>query len=159
MEAPDVSAWRRLGTTDNAEIYEVEPGVLAVLPHEGSVDTAETARQSVEFQHRHWAEAGRTGGAVVFMDRVRDQHAGARNVYGSLPDPKVVTGYALVGGTVFGRAVASVFVGLNRPSAPTRMFGDLDAALAWLRELNRRSEGLPWRTIRRASRTTPSCRR
>jgi hypothetical protein len=139
--SPDVSRWRRLGSTDNADMYEVEPGILAVVPHEACVDTAETARQSVEFQHHHWAKAGRGGGAVIFMDRLRDQHAGAREVYGSLPDARTVTGFALVGGTVFGRAVGSVFLGLNPPTAPTKMFGDLDGALAWLREVNRRREG------------------
>ena len=47
----------------------------------------------------------------------------------------MITGFALIGGTVFGRAVASVFPGLSRPSAPTKMFGDLERALAWLREI------------------------
>jgi hypothetical protein len=156
MVLPDVSRWTKLGSTDNADMYEVEPGVLAVVPHEGCADTAETARQSVEFQHRHWAEAGRGGGAVVFVDRIRDQSAGARQVYGSLPDAARVTGFALVGGTVFGRAVASVFLGLNPPAAPTKLFGDLDAALAWLRERNRQGAGgLPCRPTRRASRPTP----
>lgn len=141
MIVPDVSRWKKLGSTDNADMYEVEPGVLAVVPHERCVDTAETARQSVEFQHRHWAAEGRGGGALVFVDRIRDQHAGARQVYGSLPDPERVRGFALVGGTVFGRAVASVFLGLNPPAAPTKMFGDLDAALAWLREINQKGGG------------------
>lgn len=138
MLPPDLPRWRPLGSTDNADMYEIEPGVLAVVPHAGSADTAETARQSVEFQHRHWAEAKRGGGAVIFLDRIRDQHAAARRVYGSLPDPRVVTGFALVGGTVFGRAAGSVFLGLSPPSAPTRLFGDYEAALAWVRELNRR---------------------
>jgi hypothetical protein len=141
MLLPDLSRWRSLGSTDNADMYEVEPGILAVVPHEASFDTAETARQSVEFQHRHWAAAKRSGGAVIFMDRIRDQNVEARRVYGSLPNKKAVTGFALVGGTVFGRAVASVFVGLNRPAAPTKLFGDFEAALAWLREMNRRGEG------------------
>lgn len=139
MVLPDVTNWQHLGATANADMYEVEPGVLAVVPHEGSADTAETARQSVEFQHRHWVDQGRPGGALVFVDRIRDQDAGARRVYSSLPDPARVTGFALVGGTVFGRAVASVFLGLNPPAAPTRLFHDLDAALAWLRELNRKA--------------------
>lgn len=134
-EPIDVSAWRPVSTTDNATLYEIEPGILAIVPHEGAVDTAETAAQSVEAQHAHWRAARRRGGAVVFMDRVRDSQAGARRVYGELPDPRWITGYALVGGTVFGRAVASVFIGLSKPSRPTRMFGDLGSALDWLRGL------------------------
>ncbi|HEU4535163.1 MAG TPA: hypothetical protein VFS00_13640, partial [Polyangiaceae bacterium] len=69
MLPPDLPRWRPLGSTDNADMYEIEPGVLAVVPHAGSSDTAETARQSVEFQHRHWEEAKRGGGAIIFLDR------------------------------------------------------------------------------------------
>lgn len=138
MSAPfDLSGWKRIASTGNAELYEIEPGILGIVPHEGSVDTEETATQSVEAQHAHWRAAGQKGGAVVFMDRVRDSQAGARRVYGKLPDPTLITGYALIGGTVFGRAISSVFIGLSRPRAPTRMFADLASALAWLRGLAR----------------------
>lgn len=140
MTTPDVSRWKPLGPTHNADMYEVEPGILAVVPHEGCVDTAETASENFAFQQRHWEEAGRSGGVLIFMDLIRDQHAGARRVY-SAPSRGLITGFALIGGTVFGRAVASVFLGLSRPAAPTKMFGDLEAALAWLRELNQRGRG------------------
>lgn len=134
-QAPDTSQWTRVGATSNADMFEIEPGILAVVPHEGSIDTEETATESIDFQHRHWRNVGSRGGAVIFMDRVLDSQAGARKVYGRLPDPAVITGFALIGGTVFGRAVASVFIGLSRPAAPTKLFGDLAKALEWLREV------------------------
>lgn len=137
---PDVSRWTKVGATDNADVYEIEPGILGVMPHVESIDTEETATQCIEIQHRHWRALGLRGGAVIFMDRVRDSQAGARKVYGKLPDPSLITGFALIGGTVFGRAVGSVFLGLSRPSAPTKMFGDLERALLWLRELGPREE-------------------
>lgn len=133
---PDTSAWKAAGATDNAEFFEIEPGILAVVPHAGSVDNAITATQSIELQHAYWQERGRRGGSVVFMDRIRDSQVGARQVYGQLPDPKLITGFALVGGTIFGRAVASVFLGLSRPSAPTKMFGEVARAMNWLRGLD-----------------------
>jgi len=134
---PDMSGWDHLGTSDNAEFYLVEPQILAVVPNENSVDDETTARQSVEFQHEYWRGRNERGGSVIFMDRVRDSRAGARRIYGTLPDPALITGFALVGGTVFGRAVASVFIGLSRPSAPTKMVGDFASGVAWLRSLNR----------------------
>jgi hypothetical protein len=137
---PDVSRWTKVGTTDNADLYEIEPGILAVVPCDESVDTEETATQCIELQHRHWRSRGGRGGAVIFMDRVRDSQADARKVYGRLPDPSLITGFALIGGTVFGRAVGSVFLGLSRPAAPTKMFGDLERALAWLREIGARGQ-------------------
>jgi hypothetical protein len=131
---PTERGWTKLGSSDNAEFFEVEEGIVAIVPHEGCTDDAETATQSVEFQHAHWRDKGRPGGAIIFLDRVRDSQPGAREVYSKLPDPSLIRGFALVGGTVFGRAVASVFMGLSPPSAPTRMFGSLDKALCWLRE-------------------------
>ena len=133
---PDVSRWTKVGATDNADLYEIEPGILGIVPHEGSIDTKETAIVNVERQHQYWRTQGRRGGVVIFMDRIRDTHVDARKVYGSLPDPSLITGFALIGSTVFGRAVASVFLGLGRPAIPTKMFGDLERALAWLCEQN-----------------------
>ncbi len=134
--APDISGWEKVGETDNAEFFVVEPGILAVVPHDGCVDDDATARQSIEFQHEYWRAQGRSGSSMIFMDRIRDSSAGARKVYGELPDRALIRGFALIGGTVFGRAVASVFIGLSRPAAPTKMFGDVDRARGWLRQQN-----------------------
>lgn len=133
---PDVSGWEQLGETDNARFYVIEAGILAVVPEPNSIDTEDTAKASVQLQHEYWTEQGRRGGSIIFMDRLRDSQAGARQVYTTMPNDKLITGFALVGGTVFGRAVASVFMGLNKPSAPTRMFGSFEEALSWLRRQN-----------------------
>ncbi|MEM1029795.1 MAG: hypothetical protein AAGA56_00825 [Myxococcota bacterium] len=133
---PDVNDWKKLGQTDNADFYEVEDGIIGIVPFRDAIDTEATAKASVDFQHRHWTERNRRGGAVIFMDRLRDSKAEARQVYTTMPDATLISGFALVGGTVFGRAVASVFLGLNKPSAPTRMFGTEEDALAWLRRQN-----------------------
>jgi hypothetical protein len=50
------------------------------------------------------------------------------------PDPMFQTCFALVGSTMFGRAVSSVFIGLNPPRVPTRMFATFQEALSWIRQ-------------------------
>jgi hypothetical protein len=55
-------------------------------------------------------------------------------VYRDAPDPTFQECFALVGGTPFGRAVGSLFIGLSPPKVPTRMFANLDDALRWIRE-------------------------
>lgn len=129
----DVGAWTKIGSTANAEFYEIEPQILAVVPVEGCVDNEETARESVRTQLAHLRARGRRAGAVVFMDRILEQDAGARAVYRDMPDPAFQACFALVGGTAFGRAVGSVFIGLSPPRVPTRMFADLEEAKAWIR--------------------------
>ena len=130
----DTSGWSPIGRSGNAEFFEVEPGVLAVVPFDESADTSETAAESIRIQLAHLRARGQRAGTVVFMDRIGAQSSGARDVYRNDPDPTFQTGFALVGSTMFGRAVASVFMGLHPPRVPTRTFGTLEEALAWIRQ-------------------------
>ena len=131
---PNTSAWTPIGRSVNADFFEIEAGVLAVVPFDGALDTADTALDSVRIQLTHLRARGRRAGTIVFMDRVASQNSGARDVYRTAPDPTLQTCFALVGGTMFGRAVSSVFIGLNPPHVPTRLFGTYQEALSWIRQ-------------------------
>ena len=131
---PDTTAWLPIGRSTNADFFEVEPGVLAVVPFDGVSDTADTAAESIQIQVSHLRTHGRRAGTVVFMDPVVAQNAGAREVYRNAPDPTFQTAFALVGSTMLGRAVASVFMGLHPPRVPTRMFATFEDALVWIRK-------------------------
>jgi hypothetical protein len=132
---PDTSAWTPIGRSANADFFEVEPGVLAVVPFDGASDTADTAEASVHIQLKHLRTQGSRAGTIVFMDQVAAQNSGARDIYRTAPDPTLQTCFALVGGTMFGRAVSSVFIGLNPPRVPTRLFGTFQEALSWIRQI------------------------
>ena len=134
----DTTGWTPIGRSDNADFYQVEEGLLAVVPFEGTTDDARTARQSVQTQHDYLRPRGRRAGVLVFVDRVVEQDASARAVYRDEPDPAFVACYALVGGTAFGRAVGSIFIGISRPRVPTRMFGTVADAIAWARSMRDR---------------------
>lgn len=136
----DPQRWPLLGHTDNASFRLAGVGVVVVIPDDGCTDDEHTARQSVAMQHEHWRATGHRGAAIVLMDRVVHQTKDARRVYQTEVDPQLIAGFGLVTHSVFGRAVASVFMGLARPVVPTRMFGDLDQALRWARGLR---EGAP----------------
>jgi hypothetical protein len=131
---PNTSAWTPIGRSVNADFFEIEAGVLAVVPFDGASDTADTAADSVRIQLTHLRARGRRAGTIVFMDQVASQNSGARDVYRTAPDPTLQTCFALVGGTMFGRAVSSVFIGLNPPRVPTRLFGTYQEALSWIRQ-------------------------
>jgi hypothetical protein len=131
---PDTSAWTPIGRSSNADFFEVEPGVLAVVPFDGITDNATTAAESIRVQLEYLRPKGLRAGVLVFMDRVAQQDSGARTVYREAPDPAFQACFALVGSTIFGRAVGSVFIGLHPPRVPTRMFGTLEEAVAWIRE-------------------------
>lgn len=125
--------WLELGRTDNASFYAAHEGVIVVVPDCDCVDDEDTARQSIRFQRDFWRAQDSPGVAVVLMDRIANQTKGARRVYQDRGGMERIAGFALVSSSAFGRAVASVFMGLTRPPVPTRMFSDLPAALTWAR--------------------------
>ena len=130
----DTSSWRKFGESSNAEFFEVEPHVLAVVPFDGCDDNATTASDSIRIQLERLRTRGTRAGVLVFMDRIASQDAGARAVYSQEPDPAFHACFALVGGTMFGRAVGSLFIGLRPPRVPTRMFSTVEEALTWARD-------------------------
>lgn len=124
-------SWPVLGRTSNATFHLAAPGVIVVVPDEGCTDDAATARESIRFQQTYWSGLGTSGAAVVLMDRVVHQTKDARRVYQDEVDTALITGFGLVSKSVFGRAVASVFLGLARPAIPTRMFDGVAPAVRW----------------------------
>lgn len=130
MEVPDPS-WTLVAKVEHAMIYAMTPDVLVVVPHEGTNDTEATARECLGAQAKFFRDSGRHGSTIVMMDRVEDQTAEARAVYQKEGDAGAIAAFALVGGTMFGRAVASVFLGLVKPAIPTKFFGTFDSASEW----------------------------
>lgn len=131
----DTTGWTKFAETSNADFYEIEPTVLAVVPREGSRDDAASAEASIRAQLEHLRASRQSAGVLVFMDPVAEQDRGARAVYRTLADPALHRGFALVGGTAFGRTMASIFLGLSRPRVPIQVFATAEEALAWLRRL------------------------
>lgn len=130
--------WQQVGSISTAHYYLAADGTIVVVPFQDCVDTEETARAGIVLQAEYWLSAGRRGAIVVLMDPIQHQEAGARRVYQREIDPAWCTCVALVTASVFGRSVASIFVGLARPSVPTRMFADVDTALRWAQQENAR---------------------
>ncbi|MGB8648522.1 MAG: hypothetical protein WCF84_25020 [Anaerolineae bacterium] len=127
----DTQKWTKIGQSANAEFFEIEPTILAVVPTEGCTDDETTAKASIQIQLDYLRPKHQRAGVVIFMDSIAQQTAGARAVYRDMPDPSFQACYALVGGTFFGRAVGSVFLGLSKPRVPTQMFATLEQALDW----------------------------
>ena len=115
------------------ELREFEPGLLLIVPEEGAADSVESAQALVEAIAGYGRSQGRTAGVVGFVDRMGEQALPARRLYARLGRPELVASAALLGATGFGRAVASVFLGLYRPSVPIALFEQPEEALDWLR--------------------------
>lgn len=136
MPEINTSSWQPIGETSNIRYYEIEPHIIAAVPHQGSSDTGATARENIEFQMEYLRTHGQAGVVVVFFDRMTGQDSEARRLYGHLPDLKVLRGSALVGGTMLGRAIGTFFLGVARPRIPVQLFSSVEEAVAWARSLN-----------------------
>lgn len=133
MPTIESTGWLRIGQSTNADFFEVEERVLAVVPFDRCDDNEATARESIRIQLEYLRGRKKRAGILVFMDRILTQSAAAREVYRVEPDPGFQTCFALVGGTTFGRAVGSFFIGIHPPRVPTRMFATMEQALGWAR--------------------------
>jgi len=127
----ETGRWTKFGSTANADFYEVDAQMLAVVPHQNCYDNGGTAKASVDLQLEYLRARNRRAGVVVFMDPILVQDSEARRVYRELPDPMFQACFALVGGTPFGRAAGSIFLVLSPPRVPTKFFSTFDEAAAW----------------------------
>ncbi|AKV00586.1 hypothetical protein AKJ09_07249 [Labilithrix luteola] len=133
--------WRKLGSTSNADFYEMREDILVIVPNVDSTDNEQTARESLAFQKKHWTETGRRGSVIVWMDPIVVQDSGARSVYANETRGVPTNCYALVGESFFAMASASVFTGLAKPGIETNVFRSLAEAMPWIEEMNRTRGG------------------
>lgn len=141
MAKTDTSGWTPIGSTSKCDCYAVTPYLMAMVPQEGMRDTAESAREQVGFQDAYWAKVGHKGCVAVFMDHIVDQDSGARDVYAEQTHGAMTLGFALIGSTFWGRAIAAVYTGLKKPPIPTRFFATLDDAMPWIEEMTKEVRG------------------
>jgi hypothetical protein len=134
MIKPDVTGWKPLGQHGNSRYFVPDEGILAVVPNEGTIDTAETALENQAYQHAYFRTQGRPGVVVIYFDLIKELNKDARSVY-TKSDPRYLCGVALVGGTLLSRAMASFFMGIiSPPPIPLKMLPSTEDALRWAKE-------------------------
>lgn len=136
----DVDRWKFVSETNNGRNYEVERGILAIVPRAGVIDTAADAQEAVDVQHEYFRSVG-GGVAIIFFSELKSLDKDARRVYQEAPIPSIFRAAALVGGSLLARAIASFFLGVAKPRIPTRFFGSFEEALEWAQSINKEAVG------------------
>jgi hypothetical protein len=127
------SDWVAVGSTANTQ-YRTKgsaPDILIVLPEPGLRDDGPSARMNIDFQTQYVERVGRRCAVVVLLGALMSQDAEARRIYAAGMRTDRFYAASLVVTSPISRAIGSFFLGLSRPSVPTKIFGDLEKAVAW----------------------------
>ena len=126
-----------VGRTSNTRYFAEDPRVLVAWPDAGTLDTAETATENMDFQINYFRSVGAPGIVMIYFDRMNGQDRGARRVYTARTNDSWAIGIALVGGSLLSRALGAFFMGLSKPKVSTRLFATDKEAARWIAQLLR----------------------
>jgi hypothetical protein len=83
---------------------------------------------------------GRKRGLLIDITNLRTMSREARAYFTKPEHAEVLHAVAMKIGSHFSRALGNIFLGLNKPATPTRLFNDDESALAWLRTFHRNGD-------------------
>ena len=106
--------------------------MLIVLPDKGLKDAGASARVNIDYQTAYSRLLGRPCCVIVVIDSLTSQDSEARRIYASGMQPSLFYAVALIVSNSLARAIGSFFLGLTKPSVPTRLFDSVEAAVAWV---------------------------
>lgn len=89
----------------------------------------------MKFQQRVARKLGRKCSVAVVMIHLLSQDAEARRIYAAGMDPDLFFGAALVVSNPLSQAIGSFFIGLPKPSVPTRLIDSVESGVAWLQNI------------------------
>jgi hypothetical protein len=124
--------WTPLGRTYNTHYYRLADDVLIVMPDKGLRDDGASARINIDFQAAYARMLGRRCSVVVVLDSLTSQDSEARRIYAAGMQPDLFFAAALIVTSPLARAIGSFFLGLTRPSVPTKLFESIEDAIAWV---------------------------
>ncbi len=133
----NIEGWTFIGETSNSKCYVGDPDIMLAVPHQGTRDTETTARENVAFQIGYFRDRGLCGIVLIMADRIQSLDKEARRVYQEEIGLPYVRAAGMIGVSLLARAIGSFLIGLSRPRIPFKLFGSMESATAWAREMNR----------------------
>lgn len=132
MTAKPNDKWTFVCQTLNCDMYRLRDDLIAMIPFPDVRETEETALANLQAQADFWQERGHGGGAIIFMDPILEQDAGARAAYAKNAGKVGTQCFALIGESYFAMVSASLYTGISRPNAAIEVFRNLEEALPWI---------------------------
>ncbi len=108
-----------------------EDGIVITIGKSESQD-AETARENMVYTKK--AAGGQPRPLLVDMTKVRSMSKGAREEYVKQQGESILTAVALLTRSGVSNMIANLFISLNKPPVPVKLFTDPEKAKDWLME-------------------------
>ena len=120
--------------TTSTSVYELRAdGVVAQRLHSSKTQSLADARENTTAFNQLAADTKRP--LLVDMRGTFSTERGVREHYASHEATSRCVAIALVIGSTAGRIIGNLFLSIQSPAVPTRMFTDEASALAWLQRL------------------------
>ncbi len=117
---------------------QVSAGVVQLrddgIVHFVCADGAQLDETNTREMFTVYRELGGEGRLLVLSDirGMRSSTAGSRSLASGPEANQLHAAAAVIVGNPITRMMGNLFIGLNRPAYPTRLFSDADSAVAWL---------------------------
>lgn len=108
-----------------------EDGVIITIGKPESQDT-DIARENMVYTKK--VAGGKPRPLLVDITEVRSMTKGAREEYVKQQEELIITAVALLTRSGIGNMIANIFISLNKPYVPVKLFTDPEKAMAWLME-------------------------
>ena len=117
-----------------ATVVVRDDGIVDFTYKDGVVVDGEAAERIVAGTRELLGEI-RPHPTLIRLNRVKSVTREARTFFAeSKENMEIASKIAMIAGNPIARLVANFFLGINQPPRPTKLFGDVDAATAWLLE-------------------------
>jgi len=107
-----------------------EDGIMVILNKPTVLQTRADAEENILVTRK--VSAGTPRPLLIDITDIKSMSREAREVYANEGAEGKVKAVALITKSAMGRIVGNFFLGFNRPSVPTRLFNDAEAARKWL---------------------------
>lgn len=125
-------------TTRTSHYRHLPGGIIVQEIHSSSTQTLADARENV--QAFNTLAAGRKHACMVDMRVPYQMERSVREYYASPEATALCSAIAMVVRSPVARIIGNLFLAMNRPPVPVRMFTDDAEAVAWLRRLHSEPE-------------------
>ena len=108
-----------------------EEGILCVKTLPQAYYTLADAQKNVEIMHQ--LADGQKRPVLVEMKQIKGMDGNARAYSAGDNVESITLALAMVIGSTLGKALGNLWLGINKPSFPTRMFNSETEAIKWLK--------------------------